>query len=113
MVNTKQTFHSEKKAISPTQSTDRGGRAPFFFNLRVVSEQARERASSERASWGEREGGPEGHELDKSLRAVREQKRIDVAPVIDGQRWDLAVVIQQPEDRRASIKFYGHRPGLL
>ena len=106
MVNTKQTFHSEKKAISPTQSTDRGGRAPFFFNLRVVSEQA-----SERASWGE--GGPEGHELDKSLRAVREQKRIDVAPVIDGQRWDLAVVIQQPEDRRASIKFYGHRPGVL
>ena len=108
MVNTKQTFHSEKKAISPTQSTDRGGRAPFFFNLRVVSEQA-----SERASQGEREGGPEGHELDKSLRAVREQKRIDVAPVIDGQRWDLAVVIQQTEDRRASIKFYGHRPGVL
>ena len=113
MVNTKQTFHSEKKAISPTQSTDRGGRAPFFFNLRVVSEQARERASSERASRERGEGGPEGHELDKSLRAVREQKRIDVAPVIDGQRWDLTVVIQQPEDRRASIKFYGHRTGVL
>ena len=29
MVNTKQTFHSEKKAISPNQSTDRGGRAPL------------------------------------------------------------------------------------
>ena len=103
MVNTKQTFHSEKKAMAGSASC---WRAPFFFNLRVVSEQA-----SERASWGE--GGPEGHELDKSLRAVREQKRIDVAPVIDGQRWDLAVVIQQPEDRRASIKFYGHMPGVL
>jgi len=65
MVNTKQTFHSEKKAISPTQSTDRGGRAPFFFNLRVVSEQARERAS-----WGEREGGPEGHERFASRSAL-------------------------------------------
>ena len=108
MVNTKKTFHSEKKAMASSASC---WREPFFFNLRVVSEQARERASSERASWGE--GGPEGHELDKSLRAVREQKRIDVAPVIDGQRWDLAVVIQQTEDRRASIKFYGHRPGVL
>ena len=103
MVNTKQTFHSEKKAMASSASC---WREPFFFNLRVVSEQA-----SERASWGE--GGPEGHELDKSLRAVREQKRIDVAPVIDGQRWDLTVVIQQAEDRRASIKFYGHRPGVL
>ena len=92
MVNTKQTFHSEKKAISPTQSTDRGGRAPFFFNLRVVSEQA-----SERASWGE--GGPEGHELDKSLRAVREQKRIDVAPVIYGQWRNFTDVGEQAEDR--------------
>ena len=89
MVNTKQTFHSEKKAMASSASC---WREPFFFNLRVVSEQA-----SERASWGE--GGPEGHELDKSLRAVREQKRIDVAPVIDGQRWDLAVVIKQTEDR--------------
>ena len=41
------------KAISPKQSTDSGGRAPFFLILR------RERASK-RAS---REGGPEVHEL--------------------------------------------------
>ena len=91
MVNTKQTFHSEKKAISPTQSTDRGGRAPFFFNLRVVSEQASEQRASERA-------GGEGGWARRS-RAVREQKRIDMAPVINGQRRDLAVVIEQTEDR--------------
>ena len=52
MANTKQASHV-KKAISPNQSTDRGGRAPFFLILR------RERASK-RAS---REGGPEVHEL--------------------------------------------------
>ena len=40
------------KAISPKQSTDSGGRAPFFFNFK--------KRASERAS---REGGPEVHEL--------------------------------------------------
>ena len=45
------------KAISPNQSTDRGGRAPFFFNLK-------KRASEQQASeQREGEGGPEGHEL--------------------------------------------------
>jgi len=67
MVNTKQTFHSEEKAMASSASC---WRAPFFFNLRVVSEQARERASSERASWGEREGGPEGHERFASRSAL-------------------------------------------
>ena len=52
MANTKQASHV-KKAISPNQSTDRGGRAPFFFNL--IRERASKRAR--------REGGPEGHEL--------------------------------------------------
>ena len=41
------------QAISPNRSTDRGGRAPFFFNL--IRERASKRAN--------REGGPEGHEL--------------------------------------------------
>ena len=67
------------QAISPNQSTDRGGRAPFFFNL--IRERASKRAR--------REGGPEGHELVSeraSLRAVREQVSVDVAPVVLGQR---------------------------
>ena len=44
------------------------------------------KSASERAS---REGGPEGHELVSeraSLRAVREQVSVDVAPVVLGQR---------------------------
>ena len=89
MVNTKKTFHSEKKAMASSASC---WREPFFFNLRVVSEQA-----SERASWGE--GGPEGHELDKSLRAVREQTSVDVAPVIYGQWRNFTDVGEQAEDR--------------
>ena len=94
-----------KKAISPTQSTDRGGRAPFFFNLKKrASEQAREMGGwARRAQAGER----------ASLRAVREQQSVDVSPVVHGQRWNFADVGEQAEDRRASIKFYGPRRGLL
>ena len=77
-VNTKQTSHV-KKAISPNQSTDRGGRAP-------LPQKKNTKSASERAS---REGGPEGHELVSeraSLRAVREQVSVDVAPVVLSQR---------------------------
>ena len=48
---------------------------------KIQSQRASERAS--------REGGPEGHELVSeraSLRAVREQVSVDVAPVVLGQR---------------------------
>ena len=90
MANTKQASHV-KKAISPTQSTDRGGRAPFFFNLKKrASEQAREMGGwARRAQAGER----------ASLRAVREQQSVDVSPVVHGQRWDFADVGEQAEDR--------------
>jgi hypothetical protein len=68
--------------------------------------------ASEPASRERGEGGPEGHKLKKeseqaSLRAVREQASIDVAPVIHGQRRNFADVSEQAEDRGASIKFYG------
>ena len=68
MVNTKKTFHSEKKAMASSASC---WREPFFFNLRVVSEQASKQASEQRASeLGEREGGPEGHERFASRSAL-------------------------------------------
>ena len=79
------------QAISPNRSTDRGGRAPFFFNLnKRASEQAREMGGwARRAQAGER----------ASLRAVREQQSVDVSPVVHGQRWDFADVGEQAEDR--------------
>ena len=79
------------KAISPNRSTDRGGRAPFFFNLKKkASEQAREMGGwARRAQAGER----------ASLRAVRKQHSVDVSPVVHGQRWDFADVGEQAEDR--------------
>ena len=90
MANTKQASHV-KKAISPTQSTDRGGRAPFFFNLKKrASEQASEQGGWARsARAGER----------ASLRAVREQTSVDVSPVIHGQWRNFADVSEQAEDR--------------
>ena len=106
MANTKKFKASHvKKAISPTQSTDRGGRAPFFFNLKKrASEQAREMGGwARRAQAGER----------ASLRAVRKQQSVDVSPVVHGQRWDFADVGEQAEDRRALIKFYGARAAAL
>ena len=58
------------------------GRAPGpGLQKKIQSQRASERAS--------REGGPEGHELVSeraSLRAVREQVSVDVAPVVLGQR---------------------------
>ena len=90
MENTKQNSLGNQ-AISPNQSTDRGGRAPFFFNLKKrASEQAREMGGwARRAQAGER----------ASLRAVREQQSVDVSPVVHGQRWDFADVGEQAEDR--------------
>jgi len=81
MVNTKQTFHSEKKAMAGSASC---WREPFFFNLRVVSERASERAGG---GWAQR------------LRAVREQTSVDVAPVIYGQWRNFTDVGEQAEDR--------------
>ena len=79
------------QAISPNRSTDRGGRAPFFFNFKKrASEQASEQGGWARsARAGER----------ASLRAVRKQASVDVAPVIHGQRWYFTDVGEQAEDR--------------
>ena len=91
MANTKQASHV-KKAISPNRSTDRGGRAPFFFNL--IRERASEQASEE-GGWARRARAGER----ASLRAVRKQASVDVAPVIHGQRWHFTDVGEQAEDR--------------
>jgi len=72
MVNTKRASLL-KTAIASGASC---WRAPFFLILR------RERASKR-----------------ASLRAVREQTSVDVAPVVRGQWWYFADVSEQAEDR--------------
>ena len=46
-------------------------------------------------------------------RAVREQARNNMTPIVLGHRRDFTQVLKQTEDRGASIKFYGPRTGVL
>jgi hypothetical protein len=79
------------KAISPNQSTDRGGRAPFFFNLKKRASERAERGGG----WARRSRAGER----ASLRAVREQTSVDVSPVVRGQWRNFTDVGEQAEDR--------------
>jgi len=95
MENTKQNS-LENKAISPKQSTDRGGRAPFFLSYKLQASGYRRQATSFKLSW----------------RSVKQQA-LDVGPIVKRQARRFAMVVDKTEDRGTSIKFYGPRSGLL
>ena len=72
----------------------------FDENRSASNKQTSERASSKPAS-------------ERELRAVREQARNNMAPIILSEDRDFPVILKQAKDRGASIKFYGARRALL
>jgi len=83
MENTKQNS-LEDKAISPKQSTDRGGRAPFFLKRQATSAKLSDKlqAPSYKLSW----------------RSVKQQA-LYVGPIVKRQARRFAMVVDKTEDR--------------
>ena len=81
MENTKQNSLGDK-AISPKQSTDRGGRAPFFLSYKRQAASDERQATSNKLSW----------------RSVKQQA-LDVGPIVKRQARRFAMVVDKTEDR--------------